>query len=445
MFLKTILLLCCLVVRVQAHVEGSPETGDNVALKRSLQDTNVALNKPATQSSEWFGNCGAELAVDGNTNGVWSPPGASLPGDDNNSIQHTSDSDNNPEWEVDLLGKFKLTSVTIFNRIDRPWSNRLSGAIVAIKDETKKLLYTSDPLSATDIQTVEVPDDVPSEVRYVTVSKATRYLHVAEVQVFGSSATTPTPVPPSFVCFSGANTVEVQGKGTVFMKDLMIGDRVMTSKGFSRVFSFGHLDHKAIVRFLQIQTKQTILEVTDDHMVFANGSMVRAGDISVNDTLGSSMVVSIGIVERKGFYAPTTESGELLVSGIHVSCFAALIGLGPPWFEHLVNQAVHGPHRWLCALNFFACEKEEYSDDGFSKFGLHVLAPTVLRFAEFPSSWIKTALIAPLLPAVVFVSVIDFLVFESACKVWMVVGGLLLFLASPYAYKFTEADKKKIS
>lgn len=72
---------------------------------------NMALNKPAQQSSESLLYTGiAKKAVDGNTDGNF------LHG----SCTHTNELNlpNKPWWKVDLMGFYKVSGVEIFTRTD---------------------------------------------------------------------------------------------------------------------------------------------------------------------------------------------------------------------------------------------------------------------------------------------------------------------------------------
>ena len=54
-------------------------------------------------------------------------------------------------------------------------------------------------------------------------------------------------------CFSGQSTVHIQGQGRKRMDQVQVGDTVLTMDGsYSRVNSFGHLEHVAETDFLQI-------------------------------------------------------------------------------------------------------------------------------------------------------------------------------------------------
>jgi len=74
------------------------------------QAVNLALGKPATQSSDIDKvNGKASLAVDGNTDGTWT----------NGSVTHTVDGGSeNPWWQVDLGATYTIQKVLIWNRTD---------------------------------------------------------------------------------------------------------------------------------------------------------------------------------------------------------------------------------------------------------------------------------------------------------------------------------------
>ncbi|MED7949980.1 galactose-binding domain-containing protein, partial [Streptomyces sp. BE303] len=84
--------------------------------KAVFNQTNVALGRPATQSSTW-GGASAALAVDGNTNGRFF----------SGSVTHTN-SDANAWWQTDLGGVTPINNIKINSRTDgyRDRSNNAS-------------------------------------------------------------------------------------------------------------------------------------------------------------------------------------------------------------------------------------------------------------------------------------------------------------------------------
>ncbi|QTD39109.1 discoidin domain-containing protein [Polaribacter batillariae] len=142
---------------------------------------NLALNKPATQSSTYT-SAEASRAVDGNIDVKYT----------NNSVTHTN-LDAQAWWEVDLGQLADISHIKIFNRLDC-CSDRLTNYHIFVSD----VPFTSNTLSDTQNQ-VGVSDyhktgqasfptrnDVNRTGRYVRVQlEGTNYLTLAEVQVFG--------------------------------------------------------------------------------------------------------------------------------------------------------------------------------------------------------------------------------------------------------------------
>jgi len=151
------------------------------------------------------------------------------------------------------------------------------------------------------------------------------------------------PLTPSFVCLSERNTVEVQDEGVIQMDALPIGDRIRVAEGrFSKVYSFGHLpmNPAATVEYLLITTKNASsstppIAIMRDHILFVVGAAgdfpvtrltpraVPAAKVSTGDLLVVASgefvsVVQIKTVFRRGAFAPFTESGDLIVSGVFI-------------------------------------------------------------------------------------------------------------------------------
>jgi hypothetical protein len=156
---------------------------------------NVALGKPASQSSTFTADYPASRAVDGNTDG----------NDWNRSINHTN-SEVNPWWQVDLGSTTAINTITLWNRTDC-CSDRLTNffVFVANYDMTGKgfgdLVVDNTvwrySLGTTAPTTLNIP--VNTTGRYVRVQLAgANYLHLAEVQVFGSSTTKSSTVTTDF-------------------------------------------------------------------------------------------------------------------------------------------------------------------------------------------------------------------------------------------------------
>lgn len=227
----------------------------------------------------------------------------------------------------------------------------------------------------------------------------------------GPSLTPPAPTPSSgtvqeeFVedagafCFSGLNQVEVQGQGTTFMRDLKIGDEVESSTGFSTIYSLLHVDHEAETDFLKfdfeaIDTKP--LEISPRHFVLANEKMVAAETVKVGDVLDGpvpKVVASISMAKRRGFFAPATVSGDLVVSGVTASNYVTFLAASAV-HEHHIAHAFLAPLRWYCQLT--TCDEETYTAARFSLYVFPlVVAAQFLALFPLYLQYFATALLAP--------------------------------------------------
>jgi hypothetical protein len=145
--------------------------------------TNLALNKPATQSSDLFGGV-ASRAVDGNTNGSYPQ----------NSVTHTG-FNAQAWWQVDIEASGHINTVRVWNRTDGG-AERVANFYVLVSD----VPFASTDLNATLAQhgvsayhTAGVAGrptsiNVGRSGRYVRVQLVgSNWLNLAEVEVRGSS------------------------------------------------------------------------------------------------------------------------------------------------------------------------------------------------------------------------------------------------------------------
>jgi hypothetical protein len=186
------------------------------------------------------------------------------------------------------------------------------------------------------------------------------------------------PCGSGAACFSESATVNVQGKNArVTMKELQVGDEVLTDIGrYQAVYAFGHYHSTKTSKFLSIQTDEgSTVEVSSEHLLFLQGKRnpVSASSVHVGDILSpGSKVKKIGIVTRKGVFAPLTPDGTLMVNGIRASTYAALQDTdeyaefqGGARFmaQHTGIHLVLTPFRMLCRGGSFAfCQS--YNEDG---------------------------------------------------------------------------------
>lgn len=218
-----------------------------------------------------------------------------------------------------------------------------------------------------------------------------------------TTTATPAPAPTSAPtngstpCFSKVATVQVLGIGSVAMKDLKLGDFVMTrGKSFQPVYAFGHKNHVREAAFLAIHSagQRSPLEITASHMLFIVGKSrpVRADSIKVGDVLmkgGASSggkssnaegatVIKVGTVTRKGIFAPLTLGGSVVVDDVVASCYTSLTTkkkADDSFVSH--HQMIHiglSPYRLVCnGLSPWFCSESFNNADGmpyFVEFGL---------------------------------------------------------------------------
>ncbi|XP_046574845.1 fucolectin-5-like [Haliotis rubra] len=145
-------------------------------------ETNLALNKPAFQSSEYGDPAvtGAENAVDGNTNAT--------------SCTATATNDTNTWWFVDLRAAYEVTQVILWNRANYP--ERLRNLVVEVTSFNpvtypaayRKLCSRFPGIAGTQ---ENLTCDSPLIGRFVRISKihvhgTSEYLALCEVDVRGN-------------------------------------------------------------------------------------------------------------------------------------------------------------------------------------------------------------------------------------------------------------------
>lgn len=171
-------------------------------------------------------------------------------------------------------------------------------------------------------------------------------------------------------CFSERSTCVEQRKGTILVKDLDVGDRVLTRSGaFQTVYTLDHVDSSKQTRFLQIVYKKhnhqsddddddddhdvdgllPVLELTPSHMVYVHGKAdpVPASQLVVGDNIeiitspaspydhdkdpfviGVGVVQKISQVSRTGLWNPLTTDGSIAIDGVITSTYSAIAFFG---------------------------------------------------------------------------------------------------------------------
>jgi Hint module len=210
----------------------------------------------------------------------------------------------------------------------------------------------------------------------------------------------PKPTPP-IICFSGENTVQEQKVGRISLTQLKIGDMIRTIHDkYTQVYGFGHYDPDRIEDYIRIGSQPYVvvakadddfgamvkehftnhtgmtIEVSTEHLVFlkqqhyyaASFYPVRAMDVQIGDELSSgNIVTTIEAVQRRGVYAPLTQSGDMMISGFHVSNYVQVLHENSlshrsilHWNQHIWGHFIFSPQRWFCWYFLEYCKKETY-------------------------------------------------------------------------------------
>ena len=153
----------------EIEVFGLPTGNASDAVEENLTQSLKGVATASASSVGWGGNAAAVL--DGSTaGGNWA---------------HTYNGANE-HVEVDLKGEHGITRLEVTNRTDG-WGDRLNGAEVVLFDASGSEVHRFAPI--TDAQTGEVlmfTTGSPLDAQYIRIEHHNQYLHVAEIEVFGT-------------------------------------------------------------------------------------------------------------------------------------------------------------------------------------------------------------------------------------------------------------------
>jgi hypothetical protein len=252
------------------------------------------------------------------------------------------------------------------------------------------------------------------------------------------------------LCFSSVATTDVENKGKTLVKDIKVGDRVLTrGNQYKPVYTVDHMDPNKWATFLQIYSTanaESPLELTESHMVFVHGkaSPIPASAIKVGDALQTansdspSIVTKISSVERKGIWNPITADGTIWVDGIVASNYNVLFRANDDGDVEVAGAKVMShhdflhllmtPYRAVClGLSLSFCEtKHEFN--GYSQLGNHIL-----QFFHQQSGAAQDTII--------FVFVLIAFVFQLLSLAMNPLVAIGLFLGSGSYYFFAKKNK----
>merc|ERR1711862_949272 len=152
------------------------------------------------------------------------------------------------------------------------------------------------------------------------------------------------------------------------------------------------------ISFKSIQKDKKPLEITGMHMLFSTGRAVRADEVSVGDMLGESKVTEIKSIKRNGVCAPITESGDIVVSGIHASSYYSFLD-NIPFNQHVMSHFFFASHRMMCSFDFKLCENEGHTN-GYTNWAYWAIR-TMEKANEFvaPVQYLFAVMVLPFISA----------------------------------------------
>jgi hypothetical protein len=251
--------------------------------------------------------------------------------------------------------------------------------------------------------------------------------------------------------------VVVKNKGSTFIKDLVVGDMVLSDeKGtYTKYYSTGHFDKTKPTNFLRIYTELNVkpLELTAGHMVYTSSSKlpVPAHSIKIGDILktmdGPSKVTFIDKISRKGLASPLTLSGSIVVDGIVSSIHneqSGFEGNDSGWIYlagfkiahwHSLVHFVHAPHRIMCG-RLMMCT-ETLTEDGLVPFDQYLL--NIHAFAEEKQSVVFSILVLLLLVTQTIVFSVLELLLQHAVVIML---GMMSFMIGKWFVSKNNFNKK---
>ena len=265
----------------------------------------------------------------------------------------------------------------------------------------------------------------------------------------------PPPAPPKKKqpdCFSLESTVIVRDQGAISIRDLRIGDMVLSDEHstWSRFYSKGHYNEKTKTEFVQISTEVTEkpLELTPGHMVFKASSKlpVPAFSIQVGNVVktanGPSMVTGVKKILRIGLSNPLTLSGSIVVDGVVASTHSEETGFeggDTGWVYigdhkivhwHKLHHTIHTPHRIICGR--LATCAETLNEDGltpFSHYGLALHKMAIEKDSAIFSAFVLLAVVIFTAPFYVIELMLEnaIVVFPGCCFIvgtWLVLSDV---------------------
>lgn len=175
----------------------------------------------------------------------------------------------------------------------------------------------------------------------------------------------PEPIVRLGVCISPEMETITKHKGTIKMKDIAIGDKVLTSSGeYKTIYTIDHYHHNETTHYVQIETStiaaanddensnnnnhktmidgneeenddegffSPFVELTPNHLLFIENVSypIQAKNVVIGDYLrtihGPKEVIHTKRITRDGYYNPLTTDGTIVINGVLASTYTSFL------------------------------------------------------------------------------------------------------------------------
>ena len=277
-----------------------------------------------------------------------------------------------------------------YDKLDEKAEQWIANGTLSLKDAKeleKAIKHKTKIPSKIRLLAKSVIKELPEEAQHyfkANEDEVDKAVHNYILDRYGDMENLRKKVKQKVKCFPGEAKVVVKNRGVICMRDMKIGEHVLTldrndQACFEEVFAFSHADRSATAHFLVISTEcGNRLRVSHDHLVpvgrrrnLRPASSVRVGDLlsgfplsqtksGFSDSVTASNLVVSAIEERPyvGVYCPHVASGRLLVDGVLVSCYTTVL---PAWLSHSLLQPAWLLYRCLpthCFQALFPYDRE---------------------------------------------------------------------------------------
>lgn len=183
-------------------------------------------------------------------------------------------------------------------------------------------------------------------------------------------------------CFPNDALVSTEDGRIVSMKELQIGDRVLSSTDgtYSDIFLFTHKDESVASTFVKISTRSgNTLLLSEGHYLFVNDMAQTADAAEVGDTVtlasgAKDIILETQIVLAKGLHNPQTLDGNIVVNGILATTWTSAAS---PITASMLLTPIRGMYKLLpTSLFAFVRSVVEVIVDSVRPFATSITSPT---------------------------------------------------------------------